>query len=289
MEQAKAESRSAATVLEIKPISSLPWVKHKRENGISYFEFKVTDPVRAFAAVRDVKGLINAASGRLSVWLLSSLQVSQAYAAIGFPPRKKSEPLEIRLDHGAEGQIGARFSYRFPYTAEGFGQGQTKDVEALVSTEIVQLVDEFNRKEVVLRTKNTSESKLKNGWFDCLDCLDANFFKPETETKFTFALRNGEWKVLLSHNGFDSFDVVDYEGYPNFVARMACTHLLCPCMLPCLPCSLNKERKQLNEYLAQQLLSMRDYMNTYEAQEKTICSIAVSNASNSLPSQVHVG
>lgn len=228
------------------------WADYKRENGTSSFEFSVADVDLAFAAVRDVAGLVVACGGNLTTRLVTYQDTNLSYAAIGFPPRRRDKPLEVQLQSGTAGEVGARYSYSFAYERGD----ELEAINANVLTEIVRIVDESGRKEVVLRNL-TDLQQLP------VSCLPRGAFKPETVTTFEFTPKDRSWSVTFSHDGYDPVDAVDFEGCCGFSTRMSLTFCVCPFLLPCSPCLVWQERNELHRFVSVQLLSMRHYMNSY--------------------------
>ena len=230
----------------------LSWAKYSRENGVSNFNFAVVDVDRAFAAVRDVEGLIKAGGGHAGR-VLAFHEANLSYAAIGFLPRWRGNPVEVER-HGLVGELGARYSYSFAYGRDG----DSMLIEANVVTEIVVVDEGPGRKEVVLRniTEVTGQPS---------SCWGVGSFKRETMTSFVFVqeLPSNAWSVRFSHNGYDPKDAVDFEGCSSFASRIVVYHMVCPLLLPFLPCSLWQGRMQFHKLLPGQVSSIRDYMNTY--------------------------
>ena len=242
--------------------ANLPWLSYEREDGVSKFAFTVPDVDRSFAAVRDVKGLINAGGGPLNVWLLPYTQINMAFAAIGFPPRKPNKELQVHVE-GAAGEVGARYSYTFDYgTRQDTFTDQTETIFVRVEMEIGRIVDEFGRKEVVLNS-SVSVSGHPNS------CFCTKGFKPQTMTSFEFTPNDRGWNVTMSHDGYDPVDAVDYESCCGFVTRMVLITAICPILIPLFPFVLHEERYKLHKHLPEQLTSIRDYMNLHVANMNT--------------------
>ena len=231
-------------------------VKARRENGANVYEFPVTSPGTAFAAVLDVPRFFS--TGHASYYEESQERDNflATFVTTGFPTSnimKETPPDLPRLISGLTGRVGAKYRYDFnPYG--------TEQIE--IVTEITHIVNEERIKEVRFEHECESTALLSISGF----C----FWKPEIPIPVTQTFvqiledqEEGQWKVKISYNGLSAFDAREREGTANFFADLFLTTVLCPCACPILPCIAVKESITVPPYAMEQLARVMQYCDSY--------------------------
>ena len=235
---------------------ALQWTTFERTNGVSSFEFAVVDLERAFDALKDIPNLVFA--GTAPVYTFPKLTYTRgaylAYASIGFIPRSKNyDPLIPELVSGNAGEVGARYRYHFAIHEDSDGD------DAVVQTEIMEIVDEGDRKEIVLHNYNEFRRIPENKW----GCKPFPL-ESETETRFLLYVEDGESKVKFSHNGAHPVRNVEVRGRCISYFETIAASLFCPCCIPCIADDVYMSNHTLHPFLSEQLWELKEYCNTYD-------------------------
>ena len=235
--------------------TKLQW---EREDGVTTFKVDLARQEHAFAALRDVPGLIRAASGPMIWSSLSREGSSVAYAVTGFLPiSKKAKPLVVNLRSGNAGEVGAVYSCELAFDGV-VSQGT-------MYKEIVSIVEETRRKEVVLKT-----TTMALGDFPSVGCLcNPSPIKDETETRLLLTENDGAWSLRLSHNGTHPCDRIETEGLGGFVLGYIFFFLILPCFIPCAPCIVADNLNSLHVCVDYQVLALKRYLETYNPELPT--------------------
>ena len=240
------------------------WLRVTRKDGINVFEFVIEDPDRAFEAIRDTPGLFSVGISPekpLSAYGARYTRNLDVFLTAGFV-WNDTGGVKSELVSGSPGEVGATYTYSFPLS-------ESKKSSIMVTSEIASLYADGERKELILRSKNTSSPyPLPN--MLCFFCGAPEFPIEETETKFELYKTNhwtGDWIFKLSHNGPSPTNHAEIEGCCNLCCFFTGFGIVCPCALPIIPCILYDEFCLLSKPVGDHMERLREYLNTYSREQ----------------------